>query len=189
MFSLANIVTGVTGHVTVRLLVDEEVPVKVTLPAKLSILEMTIGILPPAPELKSAGVCADIFEASHGAGEVRGTGESSTLGCNANMIGTRGCGCWMACRSNWRSSGDCETGWATWSKACARGSGCCDGYGSGEPVEWRDCYVGGARRARVEISGRCGENLEVRSWGNIYLQVEVMGQPSTCSQYLCEVEA
>ena len=57
--ALAEIVTATVGQVTVRP-VEEEVPVKVTFPEKLSILEIWTGISPVAPELKSAEVFADI---------------------------------------------------------------------------------------------------------------------------------
>jgi len=59
--ALAEIVTATVGQVTVRP-VEEEVPVKVTLPEKLSILEIWTGISPVAPELKSTEVFADIWK-------------------------------------------------------------------------------------------------------------------------------
>ena len=60
-FAPGERVTATVGQVTVRP-VGEDFPVKVTLPEKLLVLVIRAVILPAAPELKSAGVFADIVK-------------------------------------------------------------------------------------------------------------------------------
>jgi hypothetical protein len=59
--ALAERATATEGHVTVRP-AGKEVPVKVTLPEKLLMLEICTVISPAAPKLKSTGVFADILK-------------------------------------------------------------------------------------------------------------------------------